>query len=355
LATKKVSIEVPENCQVCGKPGTHVVATRACKEDIDLARDGLIYGIKYARQKKAEQEGAFEEKPEEPEEPIENPIRFETDQHMIRMLYPDSNPRQQIYMDMENPTKDPLFRNEENANLQKGYSGGWTATGTADKAQVRLELWQDNPIRDCEITVYTKYLTDYGPGIAEPGAYASQVYRGGGHHSSKDMTVRCEGCAYKARIRKDRSVVIVKEVRHDDYTSNKGGIKKLRKDPKGNFIGVKLVIYNLMPQESEGRIPVKIEVWCDEEGMTNTGTFSPTAQRWEKYAEYIDAGDWASGDGGACPPVELGNMGRRMGDEILNTPKGAPKGNLAAYRTDGALTELKFFSFRKIKNPVGAA
>jgi hypothetical protein len=174
------------------------------------------------------------------------------------------------------------------------------------------------------------------------------VYRGGGHHSSNTP---CEGAAYKARIRKDKSVVVTKEVLHPDYASNKGGIKKLTKDPKGNYIGTKLVVYNL-PKAPSGRTPVKLEVYVDEDGMGADGVFTASKQNWVKAAENTDFGGWASGDGGGCPPLEIGNTGKRKPDEILNTPGGTSEGNLAAYRTDGVKSKIKFFSIREIKPPV---
>lgn len=257
-----------------------------------------------------------------------------------------------IYMNMDNPSSDPLFRNEETEGLIKGEFGGWRSSGGTN-GQLRLELWQDNPIRDCEGTVYARFIKNMN---TDPGAYLSQVYRGGGTHSSS--LDGQEGAAYKVRIRADRSVVITKEVRHPDYASNVGGIKKLEKDPTEIYLGIKLVAYNMPLDPQTNRTPVKIEAWCDEYGMSPSGQFNPQNQKWQKYAEYIDKGGWKAGSGNvAIPGVELGNNGNRKADEILNTGKGAVrnKGNLFAYRTDNRQTEIKYMSFRKIKNPVGAA
>jgi hypothetical protein len=269
------------------------------------------------------------------------------DKYGIQFLYPNPSTPQMCDMNMDNPFSDTNFRNEENANLKKESDGAWSSTGNQEKQQVRLELWQDPSIRDCEITVYANYIED----LSLTGSYGYQVYRGGGHHGSAENG--CPGCAYKARIRKDKTVVIAKEIKHADYSSNEGNVKKLSKDIKGRYIGVKQVVYNLS-KLANGRTPVKIEVWCDEEGMTPDGVLHPEKQNWQKYAETIDKGGWTAGNGAGCPPVEIGNTGTRKGDEILNTPEGAKSGNLAAYRTDGAKTKIKYFSIRKIQAPIGA-
>lgn len=252
-------------------------------------------------------------------------------------------------MDQDNPTSDPRFRNWRNAALRREPDGAWSADGSGNgKYQVRLEGWSESASKkwlNCEITVYANVMTNVAPNT---GAYAFQTYRGGGHHSSTKNP--CEGCAYKARIRRDKGVVICKEILHPDYTSNRGGLAKLTKDPIGNYIGVKEVVYNL-PVQPGKRTAVKIEVWVDEQGMSADGRFDPTKQVWRKMAETIDSGGWASGTGNGCPPIEMGNTGTRKPDEILNTSGGTAAGNLAAYRTDGVRSKIKYFSIRNIRPP----
>jgi hypothetical protein len=183
-------------------------------------------------------------------------------------------------MDMDNPTKDSRFKNWKSANLKKEADGGWSCDGSANgKFQVRLEGWSQSGSKkwlNCEITIYAQVLDQ----LSGAGAYAFQVYRGGGHHSSNNP---CEGFAYKGRVRFDRSVTITKEILHPDYTGNRGGIKKLTKPPLGYYIGTKLVVYNL-PQKVDTltlkTAPVKIEVWCDENGMDVFGKLDPTKQNW---------------------------------------------------------------------------
>lgn len=269
------------------------------------------------------------------------------DKWRINKIYPDATGAraQHWYMDQENPTRDPRFKNHRNANLRREADGSWSADGSGNgKYQVRLEGWSESGSKkwlNTEITVYANVM---GNASGNSGSYAFQTYRGGGHHSSNTP---CDGAAYKARIRRDRRVVIVKEVIHPDYTSNRGGIASLSKDPIGNYIGVKQVVYNLAKAQN-GRYPVKIEVYVDETGMDASGHLDPRKQTWKKMAETIDSGGWASGNGGGCPAIETGNSGTRKPDEILNTPGGTSAGNLAAYRTDGVRSKIKFFSIREI-------
>ena len=46
--------------------------------------------------------------------------------------------------------------------------------------------------------------------------------------------------------------------------------------------------------------------------MTPDGKFDPAKQNWVKMAETIDSGGWGSGNGGGCPPLELGNTKKKV-------------------------------------------
>jgi hypothetical protein len=272
------------------------------------------------------------------------------DKYGIKKIYGDasSSTFQHWYMDMQNPTADPRFKNEQNANLKKEADGAWSSDGSSNgKYQVRLEGWSESGLKkwlNTEITVYANFMNDIVGG--DPGSYAFQVYRGGGHHSSNSP---CDGAAYKARIRKDQNVVICKEILHPDYTSNRGGLKKLSASPKGRYIGVKEVVYNFV---ENGKTYVKIEVWIDESGMSTSGVFDPAKQNWIKMAETKDKGGWASGNGGGCPKLNKDSIAStRQSDEIMNTSGGTSEGNLAAYRTDGVKSKIKYFSIREIQAP----
>jgi hypothetical protein len=109
-----------------------------------------------------------------------------------------------------------------------------------------------------------------------------------------------------------------------------------------------------MPDEEKngGRVPVIVQVFCDEEGMDKNGVLHAEKQKWVKMAEYVDDGGWSAGsadDVGKCPPLEIGNnTGKRKTDEIFNMPGGEDQGNVITYRTDGARTKIKYFSVRAI-------
>lgn len=285
--------------------------------------------------------------PPPPAPPTPPPPTQGVDKFGIKKIFPDAvgERTQSWFMNMDNPTSDPRFKNEP--TLTKESDGGWSSTGAQGRWQVRLEGWSESGQKkwlNCETTVYAQVMQDL---TTDAGAYAFQVYRGGGHHSSSRP---CEGAAYKGRVRRDKSVVIVKEVIHPDYTSNRGNILRLTKSPIGNYIGTKLVVYNL--PEQNGKTPVKIEVWIDEDGMDANGVFVASRQNWKKAAETIDNGGWASGNGGGCPPLDKHNTtNTRRPDEIFNMPGGTEQGNLAAYRTDNVKSKIKYFSIREITQP----
>jgi len=294
------------------------------------------------------------------EEPAITPIpvaptttESKADRYGINFLYKSAVPTDTSkglmrYMNMDNPTADAFLNKEEKANMRKEADGSWSLDGKdTGKYQVRLGLWMKPPQVNIEATVYAQYMSAI-EGLSA-GSYAFQLYKGVGNHSSSNNG--CTGFAYKARVRLDKSVVITKEVTHPNYAGNKGGLKKLTKDPRGNYIGTKLVVYNMAPIPG-GRTPVKIEVWCDEQGMDKNGVFTASKQNWVKMAEFTDKGGWAAGSAesvGNCEPLEIGNnTGKRKPDEIYNQPVGTTDGNIVTYRTDGVRTKIKFFSVRAI-------
>lgn len=288
-----------------------------------------------------------------PEPPVDPPVEEEPrDKFHIKKLYADSDGTVLFRaMDMDNPSKDAFLNKEETANMKKQSDGSWSLDGKyTGQYQVRLGIWMNPPQTDVEATIYAYHIGDVS-GMADESKYSYQLYRGGGDHTTSNNG--SEGNAYKARIQENKYVVICKELRHADYTSNKGNIKKLTKSPIGNWIGVKFVTFNL-PKLPTGRTPVMTQVFCDESGMDANGVLTPENQKWVKMAEYVDKGGWAAGSTttvGRCPPLEIGNKtGKRKTDEIFNMPGGKPdKGNIVTYRTDGARTKIKYFSVRSIK------
>jgi hypothetical protein len=289
----------------------------------------------------------------EPVKPQPQPVTSPTgsaDKYGIKKLYADAPTKFERYMDMDNPTKDAFLNKEEKANLNKEADGGWSLDGKdTGKYQVRLGLWMKPEQVNIETTVYSQYISAVAG--ADSGSYAFQLYKGVGDHSTSNNG--CTGFSYKGRVRLDKGVLICKEVTHPNYSSNEGNIKKLTNDPKGRYVGTKLVTYNLAKDSKTGRTPVKIEVYCDETGMTPDGKFDKAKQNWVKMADYVDKGGWNAGSAasvGLCPPLEIGNStGKRKTDEIYNLPVGTNNGNVVTYRTDGVRTKIKYFSVRGIK------
>lgn len=363
--------EEEHKCRICGQKATKKLKATAeattCNKHFQPCYDAFKNSIENVRlqyliqqqEQEEEEEQQQEQQQQQPPKPQPEPQptpQTGQDKYGIKKLYHDDNSApQMIYMDMDNPTKDSFLNKEERANMRKESDGSWSLDGKdTGKYQVRLGLWMNPPQTDIEATVYANFIEAVAG--QEAGSYAFQLYKGVGDHSTSNNG--CTGFSYKGRVRHDKSVVVVKEITHPNYTSNQGGIKKLTKDPKGNYIGTKLVTYNIRSVRS-GRTPVKIEMWCDEEGMDKNGILHPELQKWVKMAEYIDVGGWSAGSAasvGNCEPLEVGNItGKRRTDEIYNLPVGTPnKGNIVTYRTDGVRTKIKHFSVRKIKSPVGA-
>jgi len=340
-ATKKLSIYVDDEHYSIGRP----------------EMDALLEKIRRIYREEQEQERPPRPEQEEqstPPAPTPNPDQtpLEIDKWGIKKIYPDSDKTNPLFltMDMDNPTKDSFLNKEEKANLKKESDGSWSLDGKdTGKYQVRLGLWMQPPQVNIEATIYANFIEVVAG--QESGSYAFQLYKGVGDHSTSNNG--CTGFAYKARIRHDKSVVICKEITHPNYSSNVGGVRKLTKEPKGNYIGTKLVIYNMSEKNGGGRTPVRIQVYCDESGMNAQGVLDPTKQNWVKMAEYIDKGGFNAGSAssvGNCEPLEIGNnTGKRKTDEIYNLPVGTKdKGNIITYRTDSARTKVKYFSVRGI-------
>ena len=280
------------------------------------------------------------------------------DRFGINKIYADApnNSDQNWFMSsIRDPSDDPRVRISPDANMIRHSDGSWTVRRPNDNYAIRFGVWSISGSRkwvNVEITVYSKFMS-----IAEPGTtstrYVLHLYTRGGSHNN---TNRCEGSAYKGRIRtSDGAISFTKEIQHGDYTSNRQppntSSLTLTKPYQGNYIGSKFIVYNLPESPTTGRIPVKLEYWVDEDGMTRDGVFNRDRQNWRKFAQTTDTGGWSSGDGGGCPPIEIGNTGDRKPDEILNRGGGLSTGNAIWYRTDDIVSRIKYFSGRVIIPP----
>jgi hypothetical protein len=272
----------------------------------------------------------------------------------IRKLYPDSEKDfQEWYMREARPKEDPQFQNWKNANVKKQPDGSFRVDGMGGtgKGQVRVEgrcASRTKKWLNGEVTVYAKYLEDLTNSSTAPGSYSYQVYLRGANHST---SMPCLGSCYKVRIRKNKSVAIVKEVQHPEYSSNRPGTRKIAKEVRGNYLGVKEVVYNF---QENGKTFVKVELWIDENGMDANGVLDTAKQNWVKMAETVDRGGWKAMDSAStCPSVNVDSTtkDKRQPDEIISLPGGTADWNCAAFRTDGVAAQIKHFSVREIQPP----
>jgi hypothetical protein len=284
-------------------------------------------------------------------------ISGDRDKWGIQKTYPDAqgDSFQVWYIDQDgDPTKDKRFGNWKNANLRRMQDGSgacWYVDGKDQRGQVRLEGLSESGNKkwlDAEATIYVFYIDDSKEFSVTPYAYT--LYLRGGKHTSKDP---CLGACYKAMVRKDRRVSIVKEVEHPQYTSKRVG-KQITNEVKGSWIGFKLIVYNFQ-EGTDLNTYVKIEVWIDE-NCTDQQQNLVIRNKWYKAAETIDRGGWAAKEmtqASDCPAMDRDSTtpNKRQPDEILNLPGGTDDYNIGCFRTDGVMVKFKNFSIRAIQSP----
>jgi hypothetical protein len=284
-------------------------------------------------------------------------ISRDRDKWGIQKIYPDAqgDSFQVWYMDQDaDPTKDKRFGNWKNANLRKMQDGSgacWYVDGKDQRGQVRLEGLSESGTKkwlDAEATIYVFYIDDSKEFAVTPYVYT--LYLRGGKHTAKDP---CLGACYKAMVRKDRRVSIVKEVEHPQYTSNRVG-KQIANEVKGSWIGFKLIVYNFQ-EDPDLNTYVKIEVWIDE-NCTDEQQNLVIRNKWYKAAETIDRGGWAAKEmiqASDCPALDLNSktLSKRQPDEIISMPGGTNEYNVGCFRTDGVMVKFKNFSIRAIQSP----
>ncbi len=294
------------------------------------------------------------------------PVRdLEKDVNGIKKIYPDATENfQEWHFNEREPTKDPRFKDWENANLKRMQDGSnaWYLDG-GTKGQVRIAGWSEPGTywEDAtELTIYFKWLHDSKlPSGKSVGKYWQVYLRGGDHSNQKGRGG--EASCYKARITATGQVYLVKEIQHDPpgYTKNVSGKKISFPTPKGSikgqWVGMKLVLYNIQ-EEDNGPVWVKIECWIDSTCTTKEGNLDTSQQKWVKAAEYIDKGTWRCSDmkkPTPWPSVDYNSKtpNVRQPTEIISKPGGTEDGNLGAYRTDFRASAIKFFSIRQIQNP----
>jgi hypothetical protein len=241
----------------------------------------------------------------------------------VKMIYPTKTGGNQWYVDMNDPTSDPMFRNLP--SMTKQSDGSWQVS----KDQVRMEAWSppNQKWLNVEMTEYAK--------IIQSSDDVLQMYSRGGHHSSSDP---CLGSAVKARLYGNGEAAWVKELTHPAYAGNRGTVQATNQPLDGMWVGFKAVIYNFV---ENGKTYVRMESYIDDDVTDSNGNLV-VKNNWKLASVYEDKGGWATDDS------DFDSSCGRERDEILTGPGGTSSQNLAAFRSDQQKWNFKYLSVREI-------
>jgi len=257
----------------------------------------------------------------------------------IKKLYATKSGGNEWYVNMADPTSDPMFRNLP--SMTKQPDGSWQVSG-GSKGQVRMEAWSpaNEKWQNVEITMYAKMVSGSNELL--------QMYSRGGHHTSSN---ECLGSAYKARIYGDGEARWVKEVTHPAYTSNRGNVQATTDPLEGRWIGFKAVIYNFVV---DGKTYVRMQSYIDDDVTDSNGNLV-IRNNWKLASVVEDSGGWATSNPDfdeTCFPVDKdSNEQNRQRDEILSLPGGTSTQNIAAWRSDGLTWNWKYLTVREVTIP----
>lgn len=251
----------------------------------------------------------------------------EVDSFGVEKLYPTTAGGNEWYVNMDNPTNGPNFRNLGNVHFSKNADGSWRVS--AD--QIRMEAWSQENEKwlNVEITEYAK--------IESGSNELLQMYSRGGHHTSRD---ECLGSAYKARLYGDGEAAWNKEVTHPAYAGNRGSMQATDRSLEDRWIGFKAVIYNFV---ENGNTYVRLESYIDDD-VTDANGNLVVKNNWKLASVYEDKGGWATRDS------DFNASCGRDRDEILTQAGGTSSQNIAAFRSDDLTWSFKYLSVREI-NP----
>jgi hypothetical protein len=258
------------------------------------------------------------------------------DKFGIKKIYPTLSGGNEWYVNMDNPTSDPLFRNLP--SMTKQSDGSWQVSAS----QVRMEAWspENKKWLNVEITGYAKMISGSNELI--------QWYSRGGHHTSSN---ECLGSAYKARLYGDGQARWVKEVTHPAYAGNRGSVQVTNTPLEDRWIGFKAVIYNFV---ENGKTYVRMQSYIDDD-VTDANGNLVIRNNWKLASVYEDRGGWSTGDtdfNATCFRVNKDSTQQyRQRDEILNLPGGTSTQNIAAWRSDSLTWNWKYLSVREIALP----
>jgi len=257
----------------------------------------------------------------------------------IEKIYQTKSGGNEWYVDMDDPTSDPLFRNLPSMTRQS--DGSWQVNG-GSRGQVRMEAWSPSNEKwlNVEITGYAKMISGSNELI--------QWYSRGGHHTSSN---ECLGSAVKARLYGDGEARWVKEINHPAYSSNRGSVQATNEPLDDRWIGFKAVMYNFV---ENGRTYVRMESYIDDD-ITGADGNLVIDNDWQLSSVVEDRGGWSTGSSdfnSSCSPLNKDSSQQyRQRDEILNMPGGTATQNIAAWRSDDLTWNWKYLSVREIVPP----
>lgn len=258
------------------------------------------------------------------------------DKFGIEKLFPSQSGGKEWFVNMDDPTADPNFRNLP--SMTKQSDGSWQVSAS----QVRMEAWSPSGEKwlNIEITGYAKMLSGSNELI--------QWYSRGGHHTS---TNECLGSAYKARLYGDGKAAWVKEVTHPAYAGNRDTVQATIEPLVDRWIGFKAVIYNFV---QDGKTYVKMESYIDDDVTDSSGNLV-IGNNWKLASVVEDRGGWSTTNSdfdASCFPVNKDSTQQyRQRDEIVNMPGGTSTQNIAAFRSDELTWNWKYLSVREIVPP----
>lgn len=256
------------------------------------------------------------------------------DKFGVRKIYPTKPGGREWFVNMNNPTDDPLYVPRSGAKFTKQPDGSWQPSGSTSSSgitrMVRYEIGTgagQAQWRDVEMTgyIYTVSVDSGLPSWAggDPGKIPFQWYARGARHST---SVPCEGTSLKGRLRINGVSEVKKEISHTGgYTGERGGKQATSKSLMNRWVGFKVIMFNIPAG-------VRVETWVDDQA--NNG--------WTKVSDVTDTGGWNVLSQSKFDSDDCG----RPNDYIVSN--GGP---MAAFRSDYTVWNFKNLSIREIQAP----
>ena len=261
------------------------------------------------------------------------------DQFNINEIYPTKEGGREWFINMQNPKEDDTFSMSSDIPILRSAidNEAWLINDT----QIRMNVITpqgEEPWRDIEMTGYFKIRSIYDPN--SPGQ--EQEGNGNGNEGTlvPDLTMRarggehssdnpCEGTSLNGGIDVlKRQASWKKEIWHTGgYTDSKGTTTAFESPLLNNWIGWKVVMYNI-----NNNTGVKMESYVD---VNNTN-------EWVKVNEVTDEGGWFANSSDEV--FNSANCGKSKDYVITNS------GPIATFRADNLAFDFKNLSIREI-NP----